>query len=88
MYSSNGSLVWPSTGSLVWLSTGSLHAEVYTNVSKGSLCLVETGTKMVNTLWSKATLEESWPCAEDKVKRDTCAGGTLRGLLPSGSFVS
>ena len=35
---------------------------------------------------SKATLKESWPCAEDKLKRDTFTGDTLRGLLPSGSF--
>ena len=41
---------------------------------------------VASALWSKATLKESWPCAEDKLKRDTCAGDTLRGLLPSGSF--
>ena len=59
---------------------------MYTNVSNGSLYPVETGTKVVSALWSKETLEESWPCAEDKLKRDTCAGDTLRGLLPSGGF--
>ena len=54
--------------------------------SKEVLCLGKAGTKVASALWSKATLMESWPCAEDKLKRDMCAGDILRGLFPNGRF--